>query len=40
MTAIDDNATRREAIEVGCIAYLRKPFAPDVLLEAIARAAG
>ena len=39
MTAIDDDATRREAMAAGCIAYLRKPFAPQLLLDAIAKAA-
>ena len=39
MTAIDDDATRREAMDGGCIAYLRKPFAPHLLLDAIAKVA-
>jgi FixJ family two-component response regulator len=39
MTAIDDDATRKEAIDAGCIAYLRKPFAPQLLLDAIRKAA-
>jgi FixJ family two-component response regulator len=39
MTALDDEATRNEAIEAGCIAYLRKPFASQVLLDALSRAA-
>jgi FixJ family two-component response regulator len=39
MTAIDDAATRKEAIDAGCIAYLRKPFAPQLLLDAIRKAA-
>lgn len=39
MTAIDDEATRKEAMSGGCIAYLRKPFAPHLLLDAIAKAA-
>jgi FixJ family two-component response regulator len=38
MTANDDEATRNEAIAAGCIAYLRKPFAQDVLLNAISKA--
>jgi FixJ family two-component response regulator len=37
MTAHDDEATRNEAINAGCIAYLRKPFASHVLLDAIAK---
>ena len=28
MTAIDDEATRKEAMKAGCVAYLKKPFAP------------
>lgn len=39
MTAIDDEATRKEAIDAGCIAYLRKPFAPQLLLDAVHKAA-
>ena len=39
MTAIDDDATRREAMAAGCVAYLKKPFAPQLLLDAIAKAA-
>jgi FixJ family two-component response regulator len=38
MTAIDDDATRTEAINAGCIAYLRKPFAPQLLLDALGKA--
>ena len=39
MTANDDEATRNEAMDAGCIAYLRKPFAGQVLLDAIGKAA-
>jgi FixJ family two-component response regulator len=39
MTANDDDATRKEATDAGCIAYLKKPFAPQVLLDAIRKAA-
>jgi FixJ family two-component response regulator len=39
MTAIDDDATRGEAQDAGCIAYLKKPFAPQSLLDAIAKVA-
>ena len=38
MTADDDEATRNEAMDSGCIAYLRKPFAQDVVLNAISKA--
>jgi FixJ family two-component response regulator len=35
MTAIDNDGTRQEAIEVGCIAYLGKPFLAKLLIDAI-----
>ena len=35
MTAIDNEATRREAVEVGCVAYLKKPFLAKLLIDAI-----
>jgi DNA-binding NarL/FixJ family response regulator len=38
MTANDDEATRNEAMDAGCIAYLRKPFERHVLLDAIRKA--
>ena len=38
MTAHDDDAMRRQALEEGCIAYLQKPFASQLLVEAIERA--
>jgi DNA-binding response OmpR family regulator len=37
MTALDDEATRREALATGCIAYLKKPFAAELLMGAIAK---
>ena len=37
MTAIDNEATRHEATEAGCIAYLRKPFPAKLLIDAIGR---
>jgi FixJ family two-component response regulator len=37
MTAIDDDATRKEAMDAGCVAYLRKPLAPDLLLKALGK---
>jgi FixJ family two-component response regulator len=40
MTAIEDDATRNEAMQAGCIAYLKKPFAPQLLLDAITKAEG
>jgi FixJ family two-component response regulator len=38
MTANDDETTRNEAVDAGCIAYLRKPFASQTLLDAIGKA--
>lgn len=35
MTAIDSEAARQEAFEVGCIAYLKKPFLAKLLVDAI-----
>ena len=40
MTAHDNDAIRRQALEEGCIAYLRKPFPSRLLFEAIDKAAG
>ena len=38
MTAIDNEAARNEAADAGCIAFLCKPFASRVLLDAIGKA--
>jgi FixJ family two-component response regulator len=38
MTAIDDDATHNEAINAGCVAYLKKPLAPNLLLDALEKA--
>jgi FixJ family two-component response regulator len=35
MTGIDNAATRQEAFDVGCVAYLRKPFLAKLLIDAI-----
>ncbi len=40
MTAIDSEVTRQEAFEVGCVAYLRKPFLAKLLIDAINGIAG
>ena len=40
ITAIEDDATRREAMAAGCVAYLRKPFAARLLIDAIGNAIG
>jgi FixJ family two-component response regulator len=37
MTALDDEDTRQEAFDVGCIAYLKKPFLAKLLIDAINR---
>ena len=39
MTAVDDEETRKTAIEAGCIAFLRKPFAARLLFDAIGKVA-
>jgi FixJ family two-component response regulator len=38
MTAVDDAAIRSQAEQLGCVAFLRKPFSADLLIEAIVRA--
>jgi FixJ family two-component response regulator len=38
MTGKDEEATRIEAVDAGCIAYLRKPFTGHLLLDAIGKA--
>lgn len=35
MTALDDEATRQQALSVGCVTCLRKPFAARQLMDAI-----
>jgi FixJ family two-component response regulator len=35
MTAIDTEATRQEAFDAGCVAYLKKPFLAKLLIDAI-----
>ena len=37
MSAVDDYATREGAMAVGCIAYLKKPFAPQLMLDALGK---
>jgi FixJ family two-component response regulator len=36
---IDDNY-RKQAIELGCVEYLHKPFAPELLIAAVEKAIG
>jgi FixJ family two-component response regulator len=38
MTALDDEATRSEAQQAGCIAYFRKPFSSRPLIDTIRKA--
>jgi FixJ family two-component response regulator len=40
MTAVDDENIRSQADKLGCVAYLRKPFGADLLIEAIVKATG
>jgi FixJ family two-component response regulator len=40
MTAVDSEFVRNEATDVGCIAYLRKPFSARQLIDAIDSARG
>jgi len=37
MTAFDDEATRAEALAVGCVDYLQKPFETSRLTDALQR---
>ena len=38
ITATDNETTRKEALETGCIAYLQKPFPARLLIDAIGKA--
>ena len=38
ITALDDETTRKEAMEAGCVAFLRKPFLAESLVGAIDKA--
>jgi FixJ family two-component response regulator len=38
ITAVDDEALEREAVEAGCVAYLHKPFPAASLIGAIEKA--
>ena len=39
MTALDDEATRAQALSAGCVAYLQKPVRARQLMDAIHKAA-
>jgi len=38
MTALDTDAVRREALDAGCVDYLRKPFSGHELIDSIQKA--
>jgi FixJ family two-component response regulator len=38
ITAVDDDALELEAVEAGCVAYLKKPFAAALLINAVNKA--
>jgi FixJ family two-component response regulator len=40
MTAADDETLRSGATQLGCVAYLRKPFPADEMIDAIVKAVG
>src|SRR5262249_35463402 len=40
MTSLDDDNIQQQAVRLGCVAYLRKPFSADALIEAIVKAMG
>jgi len=40
MTGSNDELLRKQAAEVGCVAYLQKPFQAELLIAAIERATG
>ena len=40
MTASQDPALRKQAMDLGCIAYLQKPFPKDQLAQALVKAIG
>jgi FixJ family two-component response regulator len=40
MTALDDGRMRSQAEAAGAVAYLNKPFPPDLLIDAIVKAIG
>jgi FixJ family two-component response regulator len=35
MTGSDDEALKKRAMEIGCIAFLRKPFSAEALMEVL-----
>ena len=40
VTGCGDDAIRRQAMDLNCVAYLTKPFQADQLIEAIMKATG
>ena len=39
ITAVDDKTIEQEALDAGCVAFLRKPFPARLLIEAIGKSA-
>jgi FixJ family two-component response regulator len=37
MTGLDDETVRTQALQLGCVDYLRKPFPANLLIEALER---
>ncbi len=35
ITAVESEATRKSALEAGCVAYLHKPFPSGLLIDAV-----
>ncbi len=40
LTRSKDQAWRRQAVEVGCVAFVERPFSAQVLIEAVVTATG
>ena len=40
ITAIDDDAVKIAAVQLGCVAFLRKPFPAELLIDAVTNALG
>jgi len=38
ITGIEENNFEQQAISLGCVAYLRKPFGPEALIAAVKKA--
>jgi FixJ family two-component response regulator len=40
VTGLKDERSRRQALELGCVAFIGKPYTAEVLIEAVATATG